>query len=191
MGGGCCGIGWACTVIGGSNYCATASQTAVRTGGSLPTGISETSKPSSGLSSGAKAGIGGGIAGVSVIFVCGGLYFCLRHRRNAKEKSKTMSAPAMSQTSGSVTTKPRPSPAPRRQTAADYFGPAATAGPYTDHSSPNTTPGLHRGVPIAPQGPGDIAASVEIDSRDHSNVTSPGYEYQKGPVVNEYPFELP
>jgi hypothetical protein len=51
----------------------------------------------------------------------------------------------------------------------DYFGPGPAIGPYSetqDGTSAVTTPGLERGgVPLQPDGPGDIAVPVEIDSR--------------------------
>lgn len=191
IGGGCCGVGSACTMSNNGYYCVSASQTAQRTGadGSMGTDLSKTTKHS-GLSTGAKAGIGGGIAGVALLVAGGVLYFCIRQRRNNRAQTETSSTPAMSQKGGSEAQKP---PVARRQTA-DYFGPTATAGPYTeDVVSPSTSPGGRGGVPVSPQSPGDIAAPVEIDSRDHSNVTSPGaFEYLKsGSQVKEYPFELP
>jgi hypothetical protein len=96
----------------------------------------------------------------------------------------------MSQASGSA------APMARRATgqqAADYFGPAAIAGPYTsDHTSAVTSPATDRGVPVSPQSPGDIQVPVEIDSRGHSTATSPGnFEYWKSPKVTEPPVELP
>lgn len=193
VGGGCCGLSSTCTVSNSEYYCAAPSETAQRTGadGSTGTGISKTTKKS-GLSSGAKAGIGGGIAGIILVLVGGILYFCLRQRRNSRSSSESSSAaPEMSQKSGSAATRPRPSPA-RRQTA-DYFGPNASAGPYTDdNESPGTSPGLFKGVPLTPHSPSDIATAVEIDSRDHSNVTTPGaFVYEKIPNVKEHPFELP
>jgi hypothetical protein len=171
-------------------YCASASQTAQRTGADGNMGIDSSNTKHPGLSTGAKAGIGGGIAGVALLVAGGVLYFCIRQRRNNRAQTEISSTQAMSQTGDSGAPKPSPG---RRQTA-DYFGPAATPGPYTrDATSPSTSPGGRGGVPISPQSPDHITAPVEIDSRDHSNVTSPGaFEYTKNESkLTEYPFELP
>lgn len=194
-GGGCCGIGLTCTVVDNTNYCASASSSAMRTGpdGILASGISESSK-SSGLSTGAKAGIGAGVALGACVVIGGLLWFCVVHRRHARARQSQheSSAPALSQVSGSNANTNRPSPG--RGLNSDYSGPSAKAGPFTDNvMSPGSSPGTNRGVPLSPDSPGDIAAPVEIDSRDHSNVTSPGYidEYIKGPNMTEFPIELP
>lgn len=64
-----------------------------------------------------------------------------------------------------------------RGLTADYFGPAAVAGPFTEapedggdgSPTPGTTPpggtNRDRAVPRDPHSPDDIAAPVEIDSR--------------------------
>lgn len=182
VGGGCCGVGQMCTVVGNTNYCAAGGVSAVRTG---PKGVlaSETMDTNnhSGLSSGAKAGIGGGIAGLALLVASGVLYFCILQRRKARGIEEE-SVPAMSQTSGSKvagskkagSAGTRPSLPPVRRQTADYFGPSAKAGPYTD-TSPASSPGyMYRGVPINPQSPGDIAVPVEIDSTEQSNVNTPG-----------------
>jgi hypothetical protein len=171
-------------------YCASNSQTAQRTGadGSMGAEFSKVKK-NSGLSSGAKAGIGG-VAGLFLLLASGGFYFCVRHRRNNRPKTEESSqAPQMSQKAGSGA----PTASPGRRQTADYFGPDAVAGPYTENfSSPGTSPLPNKGVPISPQTPGDITTPVEIDSRDHSNMTSPSaFEHQKSAEVREYPFELP
>jgi hypothetical protein len=149
-----------------------------------------------GLSTGAKAGIGVGVA-VGALAIIGALmWFFLVHRPRARQSSKATSVPpaAMSQASKSERNGAPPRPSPGRQASqpSDYFGPAAESGPFTeDHNSPAMSPGSNRGVPATPQSPGDIAVPVEIDSRSHSNVTTPGaFEYQKkaGPAP---PVELP
>jgi hypothetical protein len=178
IGGGCCDNGLACTVIDNTNYCAAASGTAVRTGqnGILESGLAAAG--SSGLSTGAKAGIGAGI-GVGVCLVAGGfLWFCIAHRRRAP-RSQASSEQAMSQAS-----VPKSRPTAGRQDS-DYFGATAATGPYTeDVTSPDASPGNNRGVPATPQSPRDITAPVEIDSRDQSNVTSPGaFDLQKSPTM--------
>lgn len=66
-------------------------------------------------------------------------------------------------------------PESRRQgLTQDYFGPDAVAGPFTETTgvtSFDTSPGQTRAVPTRPDGPGDIAAPVEIDStaREHTD----------------------
>lgn len=201
IGGGCCGIGSACTVVDNTNYCAAGGASAVRTGpgGVLASGTAESAKHS-GLSTGAKAGIGGGIAGLALLIAGGVLYFCVLQRRAASKREEEESVPAMSQTSGSKidgskktgSVGTRPSLPPARRQTADYFGPTAMAGPYTD-ASPGTSPGYsYRGVPINPQSPGDIAVPVEIDSRQHSNVNTPGiFEASKKKKMTTEVTELP
>ena len=188
LGGGCCDNTLSCTVLSNTNYCAAPTGTAVRTGmnGILETPVAQ----SSGLSTGAKAGIGAGLA-VGALLVLGLLlWFCVIHRRHARQNQGGSSQLAMSQASGSAAQKP-----PGRQ-AGDYFGQAALAGPFTlDPTSP-VSPGSGRGVPLSPQSPGDIQVPVEIDSRGHlntqSDVTSPGnFEYLKSPGTAECPIELP
>jgi hypothetical protein len=194
MGGGCCGVGLSCTVVDNTNYCASASTSAMRTGpdGILASGVTESQK-SSGLSTGAKAGIGAGVALGACMIIGGLLWFCVVHRRHARaaRSQHESSAPALSQVSGSKSEGSRPSAG--RKLTQDYFGPAASAGPFTNTLSQGTSPGADRGVPLSPDSPGDIASPVEIDSRNHSNVTSPGYidEYMKGPATAEYKIELP
>lgn len=186
LGGGCCDNTLTCTVLSNTNYCAAPTGTAVRTGmnGILETPVAQ----SSGLSTGAKAGIGAGLA-VGALLVLGLLlWFCVIHRRHARKSQEGSSQLAMSQASGSA------APKPPGQQAGDYFGPAALAGPFTsDPTSPVTSPGSGRGVPLSPQSPGDIQVSVEIDSRGHLNTpTSPGnFEYLKSPGTAVYPAELP
>jgi hypothetical protein len=152
--------------------------------------------PDSGLSSGAKAGIGIGVALFACLVIAGLLWFCMRRRKAARQaqidsqQSESVSggpSRGMTQTSGN------------RRTAgvSDYFGPAAVAGPYTDHESPGNTP--FTGVPVAPDNPSDIVPAVEIgNSKDHSNETSPGehldaspgYQYS-APETPEHRAELP
>jgi hypothetical protein len=128
LGGGCCGVSSACNVIDNSYFCVAATQTAARTGvnGYLASGALETSN-SGGLSPGAKAGIGAGIAALFIVVASVLLWFCCIHRRNARNSTLATSVPATSQVSGSGTPKPRANLV-RQQTAADYFGPLATAG---------------------------------------------------------------
>ncbi len=195
VGGGCCGDGQSCTVVDSTNYCASASSSAMRTGpdGILASGITEGSTPS-GLSKEAKAGIGAGVV-IGTCVVLGGLFwFCVVHRRRqmAARSQHESRAPALSQVSGS-TAESRPSAGTKL--VSGYFSPRA--GPYSEENmspiSPGSPPGAVRGVPLSPHTPGDIAAPVEIDSRNHSNITSPGYMdgQLKGPFTAEYAIELP
>jgi hypothetical protein len=174
--------------VSNTNYCAEPTGTAIRTGpdGILASNVSQSSS-GGGLSSGAKVGIGAGVAVVVLIVLGGLLGFCMAQRRRAKlrEADGSDSVPAMSQDGSKVT---RPSAG--RQ-ASDYFGPTAADGPFSgDHLVSPISPGINRGVPLTPQNPGDITVPVEIDSRDHSNVTSPG-EYVKAPDVTTELAELP
>lgn len=165
----------------------------MRTGpdGIFASGATESSKHS-GMSTGAKAGIGAGVAVLALIVIGALGWFCVVHRRREKARSQhESSAPALSQVSGS---KADSRPSQGRRLNSDYFGPSAKTGPFTESpTSPGSSPGANRGVPISPHSPGDIAAPVEIDSRDHSNVTSPGYtsmdEYMKAPHADAV--ELP
>lgn len=82
------------------------------------------------------------------------------------------------------------------RSGSDYFGPTAAAGPFTEpNDSAATSPGANRGVPVSPQGPGDILLPVEIDSKSsrvHSNVTTPGaFEFTKPQSPTVEPVELP
>ncbi|KAL2071485.1 hypothetical protein VTL71DRAFT_12720 [Oculimacula yallundae] len=188
IGGGCCNVGLGCTVVDNTNYCAASTGMATRTGanGILATAVAQ-SQSSSGLSTGAKAGIGGGIAAGVCVVIGLLLWFCLARRRVYRsEQSVTASGTEMSH--GSEAGMKRPS---HGRQASDYFGPAASAGPFTDGTS-SRSPGGSRGVPTNPQSPFDITTPVEIDSRDHSNVTSPGlFDYSKSPGTTYHPVELP
>lgn len=173
-GGGCCGLGETCTQRGSQLICATGTSSAgPMRSGALPSGLTQTGK--GGLSTGAKAGIGAGVGLLGAVAICSALWFCMRRRR----KESTRTTPSQSdatETSGPTgMSQTGRGPGRRRGGAqADYFGPTATAGPYTDYSSPSSTP-FGVGVPLSPDAPGDITAAVEIgNSRDHSTVTSPG-----------------
>ena len=196
LGGGCCASGQACVTSGGGEFCsATGSALLTRTGpgGVIATAVTKSS--SGGLSTGAKAGIGVGVALGAIAIIGALMWFFLVHRTRARQSEQATSVPpAMSQGSRSERNGGPTRPSPRRQASqpSDYFGPAAESGPFTeDHNSPAMSPGSNRGVPATPQSPGDIAVPVEIDSRSHSNVTTPGaFDYQKksGP---SHPVELP
>lgn len=177
MGGGCCDNTRSCTFSDNRGYCAMVTITPTASGVVQVSG-------STGMGSGAKAGIAVGVV-VGCGLVIGALtWWCLRKRR---ERRQSVVA--------SVSRNPRPtnvvgatigggrgremsdvtSDVMSRSTrldgiTRDYFGPPAALGPYSEtpqHPSAVTTPGLERerGVPIQPMGPGDIAAPVEIDSQ--------------------------
>ena len=70
----------------------------------------------------------------------------------------------------------------------DYFGPQATAGPYTE----GTADGVGRGpagvrgaVPISPQGPGDIVPAVEIGGEERRAQGGEGRGEKLGEVGND------
>ena len=133
------------------------------------------------LSDGAKAGIGAGVViGVSAV-TAGLTWLWLSKRRRAR-------AAAMSQASGDDDLMEEVgSPDPRATgLARDYSGPDPVAGPFTEHG-PHETPTPGRGVPAQPHAPGDIAAPVEIDSR---NVVSPIPAELESPVPMS-PYSLP
>ncbi len=187
LGGGCCNVGLSCTVLSNINYCAANTMMATRTRGDGTTASSLADTGSSGgLSSGAKAGIGAGVAVVALLAIGGLLMFCMAKRRNAaKSRQDSGFAPNMSQTSASA--------GGRKRHPSDYFGPAAAVGPYTeDPYSPMSphSPGRNMGVPVQPHGPGDIAVPVEIDSRTTSNLPSPGTPGDFG-YKAQTPHELP
>jgi hypothetical protein len=140
-----------------------------------------------GLSSGAKAGIGAGVAGGAFVILGGLLWFCMAKRRTAarlaqgggaEEASQQQrnSMPAMSQASNSVMGGGKK----RHLSTSDYFGPTAGVGPFTESAegeyviSPIAGPGNDGAVPAKPHGPGDIAVPVEIDSGVASTVPTPG-----------------
>lgn len=61
----------------------------------------------------------------------------------------------------------------------DYFGPAPTAGPYTeeDGGGGGGGGGARGAVPVSPDGPGDIVPAVEMgEGREHGGAGSPGEE---------------
>lgn len=166
----------------------------MRTGanGALSSDITD-AKKGSGLSTGAKAGIGGGIAGLALIMAGGVLYFCVRQRRRKRQREAHSTLLAMSETSNSKKAgpaSPQQSP-PVSGQVTDYFDPTATAGPYTDTPQASSRRYAYRGVPVTPQNPGDITAPVEIDSKDHSNLNTPGaFEPLKEEVATNI-IELP
>lgn len=129
----------------------TANGTATASGvvSSLPSGVSVTTAPSSGLSTGAKAGIGVGVAIVALAIIGLLAFCCIRHRRSASEKgergSNGVNADAdgygavRSDEDGAATRPLRPGWLGRWASARSgrggqksYFGPRAMAGPFTE-----------------------------------------------------------
>ncbi|CAD6440193.1 5f90334b-61fa-433d-8dd1-733e4e3ff63c [Sclerotinia trifoliorum] len=204
MGGGCCDVGFGCTVLSGTNYCAatTGTLSAIRTGsnGIMATGTSNSTSTSHGLSTGAKAGIGIGVSILALASIGACIYFFTIHRRRSLQPRTTSNRdadipPAMSQFSGSHLSHIAASKAGSKTSKlfrytrkdSDYFSATAPSGPFTEGNIDATTsPGHryghanHRGVPATPQNPSDIAAPVEIGGRERemekseSMVTTPG-----------------
>lgn len=174
LGGGCCVNTESCTVVSNSNYCVAITGVATRTGSNGAVATLSPSTASNGLSTGAKAGIGAGIAVLALVLITALLWFYLIYRRNSTPSQPTPSQPTESE---------RPIPPARQGT--DYFGPIATAGPFTeDHATPPLgRPSNMSGVPISPHSPGDIAVPVAIDSKCHSNSTTPGQRKGEGTAV--------
>lgn len=143
--------------------------------------------PDTGLSTGAKAGIGVGIAIFVCLVIAGLLLFCMRRRKVARL------AQANSQQSESVSggrdQSMSQAGAARSHGMTDYFGSTARPGPYTETESPGSQPA--RGVPLSPHSPGDIVGAVEIGhSREHSSVTSPGEVIEQN-ATPDYLKEVP
>ncbi|KAK8081918.1 hypothetical protein PG996_000699 [Apiospora saccharicola] len=162
LGGNCCFNGQTCVLSGNTQACAGQATS--------PPGT-EITYTGGGLSQGAKAGIGVGVA-VGAALIIGILtWFCLRHRKAATAGRNTpypsqhgyhsvgqggQAGPAgagatdvMSDVSG-----PSRGAGPHRTGLVyEYFGPAAVAGPYTqqDGETPHTPRGMwDRFAPSAP-----------------------------------------
>ncbi|KAI5467111.1 hypothetical protein BGZ63DRAFT_17395 [Mariannaea sp. PMI_226] len=159
---GCCEDGQHCTQVSGTGYCAP---------GNITESMNAVPDPDkAGLSNGAKAGIGiGAVVGASIIV--GGLtWLCISHRRQHRRSlgmedsgigGDSVPVDEMEEASGTDGSR-----AARHGLTQDYFGPDAETGPFTETTAPfDTSPGQSRAVPTRPDGPGDITAAVEIDSR--------------------------
>lgn len=105
LGGGCCGFGQNCaTDTSGSGICigtssaassTTAASTSNATSSALPTGAVIELK-SSGLSTGAKAGIAVGVIVVAALVIGALTYLCIRRRRNgARSETTAQELPSM------------------------------------------------------------------------------------------------
>jgi hypothetical protein len=196
VGGGCCDIGATCVSSDAALLCSSSpNPTGLRTG--------EVFVGTSGLSTAAKAGIGAGLGIAACLALVGGLWFWMRQRKKSHRSvtPQTQSVDGAQEMSVSGASAARPERQRGVSGARGYFGPHATVGPYTEHSSGGTTP--LRGVPVAPVTPGDIMPPVEIGSskehsKEHSNVTSPGEvnevntDYMSvAPESTEFRAELP
>ncbi|KAL1842006.1 hypothetical protein VTJ49DRAFT_6172 [Mycothermus thermophilus] len=195
LGGGCCAVTQACTVVDGRGYCAETP--AVTDGVSVVDGDGS----GVGLSGGAIAGVAvGAVVGAGLLAGVAWLAWC-RRRRDGGEKEDGDGGDG----GGGSFWRGRRGPAglvgriigggstgiagtmPGRDDLDDgatsdlasptgrltglpqgYYGPDPAVGPYTDPMTPGgprSAVSYTGGVPVLPHGPGDIAAPVEIDSR--------------------------
>ncbi|KAK2000182.1 hypothetical protein LX36DRAFT_572766 [Colletotrichum falcatum] len=153
--GGCCDRLWDCVVVSGTSACAPGRPTAT------DLRVVDDDDASSGLSTGAKAGIGVGVSVVGCALVVLSAWFCLfrrRRRGTATASSRRSGGAEASRVSGSgvsglglgggggserpgrsaramseVTSSSRPTM--WRGGTQDYFGPDAVAGPYTERET--------------------------------------------------------
>ncbi|KAK4164815.1 hypothetical protein QBC43DRAFT_316855 [Cladorrhinum sp. PSN259] len=187
LGGGCCGSNQVCTKITGSAHCALKTN--------LPGGVDVIdSDGKGGLSTGAKAGIGVGVVVVAGLVIGLVTWFCLRRRRRNEGESSAGGGRVRvrpGQTIGGAENRlegysdagvsSRPGGGIGTQ---GYGGGGPALGPYSDEfrgtgpSPPSavTSPGMEYSrvvgggtgaVPVIPEGPGDIATAVEIDSGEN------------------------
>lgn len=158
---GCCDNTLRCTQVSGDAFCARGTPT-----GTDVTFTDEDDMRGDGLSDGAKAGIAVGVVVGAGIIIGLITWLCLSKRRRRRQ--------TMTQQSGSgeqaddanmteVTASSRPREAGYGLTQ-DYFGPDAVPGPYTE--TVDSSPGPRMAVPSQPEQPGDIAAPVEIGSKE-------------------------
>lgn len=178
---GCCDDSSRCTLVSGTAYCAA-----------VNTSVSDiTVEPHSGLSDGAKAGIGAGIAIGACVIIGAVTWMCIRKRG---ERRRTERARSRDEAMTEITDESRPQPL--QGLTQDYSGPEAEVGPFTetDATTAATTPALPRAVPTQPQAPEDITAPVEIDSRMRSTNdnlrTVPIIRFEITPETTEGRFEL-
>ncbi|KFZ02505.1 hypothetical protein V500_00171 [Pseudogymnoascus sp. VKM F-4518 (FW-2643)] len=170
--GGCCNSGAHCTTVQSTGYCASgsAAPTELRIGGKTGDEIVEKPRGGGGLSSGAKAGIGAGVAIGALLVIGAAVWWWISRRRqaggSAPRGSGRGSGPWGSARGGTETvvsmqqgsTPGGPDMAGRG--TEDYFGPAAGIGPFTGAEGA----GMARSgaVPVSPDQPGDIQPAVEI-----------------------------
>ncbi|KAB5554778.1 hypothetical protein GE09DRAFT_1287259 [Coniochaeta sp. 2T2.1] len=195
LGGGCCAVSQSCTLAGTGPACAaiTVAPTA--------SGVAAVPQHKDGLATGAKAGIGVGVVVLAGLAVALATYLILRRRRRRSSRRTGPGSTTLSAGSASGPPQQQQPQSPLRRTglgilsgerlpemsdsqsptglrglAADYFGPAAVPGPFTEGdaeagspaSVATTPPGGNnrdRAVPREPHSPDDITAPVEIDSQ--------------------------
>ncbi|KAL5350083.1 hypothetical protein ACLOAV_005120 [Pseudogymnoascus australis] len=209
--GGCCNSGAHCTTSESTGYCAsgTAAPTELRIGSGTGNEIIEKPRGGGGLSTGAKAGIGAGVAVGALLVIGAAAWWWISRRRQAggsaprgsgqgsgPRGSGRGSGPWGSARGGTETvvsmqqgsTPGGPDMAGRG--TEDYFGPAAGVGPFTGAEGA----GMARSgaVPVSPDQPGDIQPAVEIgEALGRPTPVSPGpstrHEYWRhgAKTVNE------
>ncbi|KAL3422540.1 hypothetical protein PVAG01_06696 [Phlyctema vagabunda] len=138
----------------------TTANTAAQRTGSQATDGSTAVATDSGLSPGAKAGIG---VGISIVFLLMGaaiVWFCVVHRRMVLQSEGSSAEPAMSEANINHSSPTHPG-------SNNYFGTDTTSGAYANDDfqvTSATSTNYDRGVPLNPQSPGDITSPVELDS---------------------------
>lgn len=192
--GGCCNSGAHCTTVQSTGYCASgsAAPTELRIGGKTGDEIVEKPRSGGGLSSGAKAGIGAGVAIGALLVIGAAVWWWISRRRqaggSAPRGSGRGSGPWGSARGGTETvvsmqqgsTPGGPDMAGRG--TEDYFGPTAGIGPFTGAEGAGMT--RSGAVPVSPDQPGDIQPAVEIgEALGRPTPVSPGpstrHEYWK------------
>lgn len=227
LGGGCCAATQSCTFVPGSGpQCAAATVAPTASGvAAVPQnndGLGTAAK--AGIGAGVVVGAGVLVGAVTWLIL-------RRRKKQRSFEGSGPDAPGLvPQTySAGTASSLQPQPAPRRTglallardrpaemiesrpdgggggglrgLAADYFGPAAVPGPFTDapheggspSSAAATPPGGNnrdRAVPRAPHSPDDITAPVEIDSwarqRDVSDTIAGRFELHGGEMASPY-----
>ncbi|KAH8840629.1 hypothetical protein MCOR02_006099 [Pyricularia oryzae] len=191
LGGGCCERGRTCTVVESNAMCGVAPPNITPTSAPSP---SPEPVQGGGMSTAEKAGIAVGVVIGAAIIIGVITWMCIRKRRRGTTVTQTMSQTATSRRSGrnsipliigggghgqhsmagagsdrGAMSVPASEGGGRGiGSTADYFGPDAVVGPYTDTDvgslqTRRTTPGHDRGVPLDPMSPSHIVAPVELD----------------------------
>ncbi|KAI1389889.1 uncharacterized protein F4822DRAFT_217523 [Hypoxylon trugodes] len=176
-GGGCCNFGSICT---SSSLAATVTQLCVAN-------LTVVDNGGSGLSDGARVGIGVGIAVGAAIIIGGVTWFWIHRRRVAKsrEGGPHEQRPFVPQggantditsPSNGMSTRPR---IHETGLAHTYYGPDAVPGPFTDRTDsttiqgtePRSSPGFSERAMNAhqyPENPGDVRPPVEMGTEERS-----------------------
>ncbi|KAK7737921.1 hypothetical protein SLS53_006299 [Cytospora paraplurivora] len=189
-GGGCCDSGYSCTVVSSTPMCAKASSASTATNTAIPTasGVTVEHIPSSGLSTGAKAGIAVGVI-VGAALITGVLtWLCIRRRRRTGRSTTTgqeldsgVGAPRGPNANGGAHAYPDGGPLGPQQhmsEAGEYgYAPSSTQVSYSSRAAPGPLPGL------ASDYFGAAAARGPYTDRDGEQATTP--EYLARPVRGE------